>query len=281
MCAVPPLVKAETTQPQYYMGFGNCPRKMQDQSYGNWPMYRPPAQQPGSLTLFLDTRLARHVANAAGSVKPLDFPITNLFFAFFSTAAVQKYAELMATKTTSMEAASWYRVHVNGVQQGSVMDMKNVLTPLNFAPSSNFSLKITLNRGAIAPAYDAFNITISKNCRTPSMCATIPDPAIAFGSPLGHVVFSLWSVNQMLSIDGAAPRAEAWCPVQSAINRDCRYFVIAWHQLCVLVSLPDDSDMRIHAAGGVAGAPPLIRMQQSHVYHHARYSPAVRYPKGL
>ncbi|GLC35423.1 hypothetical protein PLESTM_000322700 [Pleodorina starrii] len=226
------MFAAETTQAQYYIGFGSCPRKMQNQSYGNWKMYRPDAQQPGSLTLFLDTLNTRHMADATGTVSPLDFPIGNMYFGYFDTAAVQKYGDLIANKNAYKEASSWYRVTVNGVQQGSVADMKNALSPLNLAPSANFSLKISLNKGAIFPSTSLFKIVISKNCKSESACAAIPDPAVAFGSPQGHVVYSLWTVEQSMIINGKTFANHAWCPVQSALNQDggCahRLFILGW-----------------------------------------------------
>ncbi|GLC73400.1 hypothetical protein PLESTF_001371300 [Pleodorina starrii] len=209
---------AEATQTQYYVGFGSCNSTMQNQAFSNWVMYRPRTQQqPGSLSLFLDTRNMGVVADATGNVVPREFPLNNMYFAYFNNRAVQKLDEALSNPDTYTQTSSWYRIHINGKRVTTVMDMKNTLTGAN-TTSAPFSLKSTLN-GVITPSTALYNITISKNCGDPVACAAIPEPVDAFVSPsTDTLVFSFWTVNQPLTINGFYKRDHAWCPVKTAVN---------------------------------------------------------------
>ncbi|GLC76796.1 hypothetical protein PLESTF_001836200 [Pleodorina starrii] len=215
----PLLTKAEASRPQYYIGFGSCNSTMQNQAFGNWVMYhRRSVQLSGSLTLHLDTRNKSHVADASGTVVPRDFPITNLYIAYFDNRAVMKLDDALATQGYT-QMTSWYRVHVNGQRVTTVQDMKEKLSGDPTATYAMFNLKVTV-KGAIEPSTSQYVITITKNCANAAACAAIPDPADVFVSGQGHVAYSLWSVQQPLTINGVYKRDHAWCPVQSAINTD-------------------------------------------------------------
>ncbi|KAG2428729.1 hypothetical protein HXX76_011432 [Chlamydomonas incerta] len=225
-----PSAADDTPPPQYTMGFGKCGPRLQRQRYGNWQMtYNISEQRPGKLVMWLDTQNRTAVADCFGEVKPQDFPMTAIYFAYFNftegVAAWSPALDLTPYRQTS--AAYWIKPslacrppppppppQVNGKSLFTVRDLKDFGT--NTATSSTYSLKGTHN-GLIRPSPSKYKIEIVKNCDT-SDCTQIPEPSSVFISPQGHVVWSVWSVSQTLIVNGYTVLNHAWCPVQSAVN---------------------------------------------------------------
>lgn len=191
---------------------------MQNQTFGNWIMARSRSEQlPGIMVLKLDTRNMSHVSDATGKVVPREFPITNLYLAYFNNKAVRSFNKSFSSSNQYIQTTSNYQVTVNGQPITTVQDMKNQLTGDVKATGAMFSLKVTV-KGLIKPSTSVYTIVIGKKCASPNVCAIIPDPGKAFLSASDRVVYSLWSVQQPLTINGDFIPSHAWCPVQSAMN---------------------------------------------------------------
>ncbi|PNH09863.1 hypothetical protein TSOC_003463 [Tetrabaena socialis] len=222
-----PVASNSSEAPQYYIHFGQCPPALQKRQFGNWVMTRPKQTSTQSLVLYLNTRNMTAVAKSFGKVEPLDFPIRHIYFAYFNTSGVKEWSPAL-DRIGYKEVSSFYTITVSGVNGvkkilTTVKDLKDsgVKTPR----TSMYSLKGSLNGNIIIPQATVFRIEIVKTCtiissRFSSSCDQVPDPATVFTSPTGHVVFSLWSVLQRLTVNGVLVHNHAWCPVQTAINTD-------------------------------------------------------------
>ncbi|KXZ42987.1 hypothetical protein GPECTOR_108g182 [Gonium pectorale] len=171
-----------------------------------------------SLVLNLDTFGRSPIAEAFGKVKPTGFPLTHVYFAYWNKTGIKGWSHNL-DDVGYKEVPSWYTIKVNGEMLITIRDLKDQGfddTPRTTA----YCLKGTLrNVNNVKPSNSTFRIEVAKVC-TGTDCAAIPDPATVFISPKGHIVWSVWTVHQKMSVNGAPIRDHAWCPVQSAINLD-------------------------------------------------------------
>ncbi|KXZ42985.1 hypothetical protein GPECTOR_108g180 [Gonium pectorale] len=171
-----------------------------------------------SLILYLNTFGRSPIAEAFGKVEPAEFPLTHVYFAYWNKTGVKLWGPKL-DDVEYKELPSWYTIKVNGKALGTIRDMKDQGfddTPLTTA----YCLKGTIRDvNNVKPSNSTIKFEIVKVC-SGSACDTIPDPATVFISPKGHIVWSVWTVHQKMSVDGAPIRDHAWCPVQSAINLD-------------------------------------------------------------
>ncbi|KAG2501980.1 hypothetical protein HYH03_000476 [Edaphochlamys debaryana] len=205
--------------PQYYMCFGRCGWRLQQARFGTWVVYysRKLQVDPNVLVLTVDTRNASPVAPEFGTVEPADFPIRQLNIAYHDHLRGVKEWSPVLDQTSYRETPTYYGVRVNGDDIVNVRDLKDSGT--NRALTSIYSLKARLN-GVVAPSKERYTVEVYKRCRGDEECAAIPDPAAVFISPLGHIAYSFFSVNQPLTINGQLVPDHGWCPVQTAINID-------------------------------------------------------------
>ena len=195
-----PGITCLPTAKQYYLHFGSCWSGRQNQTYGNWHITMPPSQpHSSSLTLYLDTKNSSAVSPCFGFVDPLFFPIRHLYFAYFDVRGVQSAAS--STKPY-VEASSYYTIRLNGVLLTTVRDLKDV------GVGQPYSLKAMVD-GRLLPSPTVYTVEIAKVRAS----AAIPDPASVFISPDNEIVYSYWTVNQALTVNGAYVNSHAWCPV--------------------------------------------------------------------
>ncbi|PNH09555.1 hypothetical protein TSOC_003797 [Tetrabaena socialis] len=198
-----------TAPPQYYINFGRCGHSRQQQQYGNWVMTYPLSkQEDAGLIFYLDTRNTSAVAKAFGEVEPLFFPIRNIYFAYFNNSGIQQWSPTL-DRIPYKETAAQYQIKINGKALTTVKDLKD--SGFKDSMTSVYSLKGTLV-GSITPSVTPYKVEVVKKA------SRAPDPKTVFTSPTGHIVFSLYSVGQPMTVNGVLVRDHAWCPVQTAVN---------------------------------------------------------------